>query len=172
MKAIKRIAITGPESTGKSDLARKLAEHYGTTWVREFARDYLEALERPYEEHDMLFIAKNQLLSEKKKMPQARKFLFCDTEPIVIKIWSEVKYERCHPWILEKIKQHPYDLYLLCDVDLPWEEDPLREHPDKRKYLFRLYYNELNNRNLPFYIVSGSGDQRLKNAIKAIENTF
>lgn len=171
-QSIKRIAITGPESTGKSELARKLAEAYGTCWVPEYAREYFEKLDRPYRESDILNIAIGQLASEQEYMQDAKRFLFCDTEAIVTRIWSMVKYGRCHPRIEEMIDRHPYDLYLLCDIDLPWEHDPLREHPDKREYLFDLYHRELKNRSLPFCIISGTGKTRLENAMKAIEDAF
>ena len=167
---IRRIAITGPESTGKSMLAEQLAAHYHTVWVPEYAREYLELLGEPYEERDILSIARGQLLSETSKQILAKNFLFCDTELLVTKIWSEVKYGRCHPWIPENIVKHHYDLYLLCDIDLPWEYDPLREHPDQRQYLFDLYYNELKIRNYPFDVVRGTGPDRLKNALKIIED--
>lgn len=167
---IRKIAITGPESTGKSMLSEQLAVHFQTAWVPEYAREYLEHLGKPYEEKDILLIAQGQLSSEEQKITQASRFLFCDTELLVTKIWSEVKYGRCNPWILEAIEAHPYDLYLLCDVDLPWQYDPLREHPDQRQYLFDLYYNELKNRQYPFAVVRGTGPDRLANAVKIIEN--
>jgi NadR type nicotinamide-nucleotide adenylyltransferase len=167
---IRRIAVTGPESTGKSMLTEQLALHFHTEWVPEYARKYLEKLKRPYEEKDILMIARGQLASETVRMKSAGKYLFCDTELLVTKIWSEVKYHRCDPWILEAIDKHRYDFYLLCDIDLPWQYDPLREHPHKRKYLFELYYNELNQRHFPFAVVHGTGSRRLQNALKTIEN--
>jgi NadR type nicotinamide-nucleotide adenylyltransferase len=165
-----KIAITGPESTGKSMLAEQLAAHYKTTWVPEYAREYLEVLGKPYEEADILRIAQGQLEGEASQLKQAVRFLFCDTELIVTKIWSEVKYGRCDPWIPETIRTHGYDLYLLCDIDLPWQYDPLREHPDQRQYLFDLYYNELKDRKFPFAVIHGAGPARLENAIEIIEN--
>jgi NadR type nicotinamide-nucleotide adenylyltransferase len=166
---IRKIAITGPESTGKSMLARQLAAHYHTRWVPEYAREYLEHLERPYNEDDLLTIAQGQLKLEASIMPGAGDFLFCDTELLVLKIWSDVKFGRCHPWILEHLKIPRYNLYLLCDIDLPWEYDPLREHPDQRQYLFDLYYNEMKNRRFPFFVVSGTGPDRVRNAIDIIK---
>jgi len=167
---IRRIAVTGPESTGKSVLTEQLASHYQTTWVPEYAREYLEKLGGPYNEDDILMIAKGQLDQETKQLKSAHQFLFCDTEMIVTKIWSEVKYNHCHPWILESIEAHRYDLYLLCDIDLPWQFDPLREHPHKRRYLFDLYHNELINRKFPFSVVRGTGPDRFRNALKTIDN--
>jgi NadR type nicotinamide-nucleotide adenylyltransferase len=169
---IRKIAITGPESTGKSMLARQLAAHYHTRWVPEYAREYLEQLDRPYHENDLLTIAHGQMEQEESIMPQTGDFLFCDTELLVVKIWSDVKYGRCHPWIIEHLKKPRYSLYLLCDIDLPWEYDPLREHPDHRQFLYDLYYNELKNRQFPFYVVSGTGSDRVTNAIEIIQRFF
>jgi NadR type nicotinamide-nucleotide adenylyltransferase len=164
-----RIAITGPESTGKSLLAQKLAKHYKSNYVRECARDYIKYLDRDYNYFDLLVIAQRQLFNEKQKEKLAHTYLFCDTELTVIKIWAMHRYKRCHPWILSKLDEIKYDLYLLCDIDLPWEFDPLREHPNMRKYFFDLYHQELTSRNLPFVVISGSGEERLQNAISAVD---
>ena len=167
---IKRIAITGPESTGKSVLAEKLAQHYHTMWVPEFARVYLDHLDRSYTYQDILFIAKSQMESEHAAIERANDFLFCDTELIVTKIWCEYKYGKCHPWILEQIENHKYDFYLLTDIDLTWQPDPLREHPDYRIQLFELYLKELKNREFTFKIISGKSEKRLQNAISIIDS--
>jgi Predicted ATPase/kinase involved in NAD metabolism len=163
-----RIAITGPESTGKSWLAENLAKTYHTTWVPEYAREYLEKLNRPYTYDDILAIAHGQMESEDSALQMADKFLFGDTECMVTKIWCDVKFERCHPWIIKQIEQRPYDLYLLCDIDLPWQPDPQREHPHLRKYLFDLYCTELTDRRLSFGIVKGIGEARLECAVEII----
>ena len=169
---IRRIAITGPESTGKSMLSEQLAARFGTVWVPEYAREYLAAIGRPYEEPDIAEIAKGQIASEEAALPLAKDFIFSDTELLVTFIWSRVKYRRCHPWIEETLEKHRYDLYLLCDIDLPWEYDPLREHPDQRQYLFDLYFNELKARNWPFEVVRGTGPARMKNALGHISKLF
>jgi NadR type nicotinamide-nucleotide adenylyltransferase len=165
---ISRIAITGPESTGKSWLAENLAKTYLCKWVPEFARSYIESLDRPYNYNDILEIAKGQIASEDELLHTADKYLFADTDCLVTKIWCDVIYGKCHNWIIQQLKQRPHDLYLLCDVDLPWEPDPLREHPHLRKYLFGLYFDELKLRNLPFEIISGTGNARLQCATEAI----
>jgi NadR type nicotinamide-nucleotide adenylyltransferase len=167
-----KVAVTGPESTGKSELSGQLARHYNTLWVPEYARGYIDSLDRPYNQQDILLIAKGQLESEQAFVKKAEAFLFCDTELIVTKIWSQVKYKYCDEWILEKINENRYDLFLLCDIDLPWKEDPQREHPHEREYLFNLYREELTARAFPYFIVSGFGDERLNNAIRGIETFF
>jgi NadR type nicotinamide-nucleotide adenylyltransferase len=167
-----KIAITGPESTGKSMLAEQLAEHYHTLWVPEYAREYINNLDRPYNQEDILEIARGQIRSETLLCRQTKELLICDTELMVTKIWSEVKYGNCDPWILKKIIENRYDLFLLCDIDLPWEEDPQREHPNDREYLFSLYKEELTNRAFPFFVISGLGKKRFNNAIRVIETFF
>jgi NadR type nicotinamide-nucleotide adenylyltransferase len=165
---IKRIVLTGPESTGKSALAIELANHFNTVHVPEFARTYISELEQPYSYEDILIIAKGQIDSEMKLMAHANNLLFCDTDLTVTKIWCEFKYGKCHDWILKKMETHTYDIYLLCNIDLPWQNDPQREHPKQREKLFQLYLDEMTSRNLNFGIVSGKRDERLKNAIEII----
>lgn len=165
-----RIAVTGPESSGKSTLSEALARHFETVWVKEYAREYIDGLQRPYREEDLLTIARGQLLAEQKQARQARNnLLFSDTELTVIKIWSEVKYKRCDPRILELLQNTPYNLYLLTAPDLPWQDDPQREHPHFREELFELYQRELQNRKLPFIIIRGEGPERLGRAIEAVK---
>jgi NadR type nicotinamide-nucleotide adenylyltransferase len=164
-----RISITGPESTGKSVLAKQLAEHYRTLWVPEYSREYLDDLGRPYGYEDIAIIAKGQLEKENRQAANCRGILFCDTDFLVTLIWSRFKYGKCDPWIEEMVNSHRYDLYLLCDIDLPWEFDALRENPGERKQLFGLYHGELERMNVNFAVVSGTGSDRLRNAILAIE---
>jgi NadR type nicotinamide-nucleotide adenylyltransferase len=165
---IRRIAITGPESTGKSWLSEELANYYGTVYAREFSRRYLESLGRPYQYEDIAAIARGQRQNEILAEPDAVDFLFCDTDPIVTKIWSEYKYGQCDPWILNEIDKNPHDFYLLMNIDLPWEPDPLREHPREREQLLALYINELSVRNLPFALISGFHEARLNNAVNKL----
>ncbi len=169
---LKRIAIIGPESTGKTTLARELANHYTTQWVPEYSREYLNGIEGEYSYQDVLNIAMGQLESENRMAKQASGFLFIDTELIINKVWCEYKWKTCHRWILDRLMDHHYDLYLLTDYDLPWEFDPLRENPDTRDVLFDIYRNELENYGFNYKIVKGQGPERLKNAIKMIENVL
>lgn len=165
---IKKFAIIGPECTGKTTLCKQLANYFETIWVKEYAREYLKNIERPYNQKDILNIAKGQIQREISESKKAHKLIFIDTELIVIKIWSEYKYQNCHPWILKQLKKQNYVLYLLCDIDLPWKEDPLREHPQVRKPLFELYKQELESRNLNFEIVSGTEEKRFNNALRFV----
>ncbi len=164
-----KIAITGPESTGKSWLARELSALYQVPFVHEYARTYIENLNRPYVKEDLVQIARGQLEYEKELERMAPSLLICDTELIVIKIWSLHKYGVCDPFILDQISRTAYDLYLLCDVDLPWEADKQREHPQLRDYFFRWYKRELDHYGFPYVIINGQGDQRLAAASKATD---
>ncbi len=166
-----KIAITGPESTGKSTLSEKLAHHYNTNFVPEYSRSYLENFVGQYTENDVVEIAKGQhnlILEEEKK---SSKILIADTEIVVCKIWVEYVFKHSNKVIDEILKQQDFDLYLLCDIDLPWVYDPLRENPDidERKELFKIYRNTLEQMKVPFEIVSGDNDERVNNAIKVIE---
>lgn len=165
---IKRFAITGPESTGKSALAKDLAEHYKTVFVPEVARLYIDALEHPYNQNDLLEIAKLQCAEEDKLLSKANKILICDTDLFVIKIWSEFKYGICDDWILDELAKRKYDLHLLCNIDLPWENDPQREHPNERQELFDIYHHELIKMQVKYEIITGSENRRLKSAILAV----
>lgn len=172
--ALRRIAILGPESTGKSALAEQLANHYKVVWVQEYSREYLSGLDRAYDYNDILEIAKGQVSLEEGLAVKASRFLFCDTEMITNMIWCLEKYGKCHPWIFGKTMSQAYDLYLLCNTDLDWEPDPLRESPDQkeRDRLFEIYKKALQDRNLPYGVVSGKDEARIENAIRIINNKF
>lgn len=157
----KRIAITGPESAGKTTLAQALAAGFGTVWVPEYAREYLDKLGRPYVFEDLEAIARGQRELEEQYARRAHRYLFCDTDLLVIHIWSEYKYQQTSPFVLESLNSRPYDLYVLCSPDIPWEYDPLRENPGEREELYQLYKKELEARSMPFIEVSGSLEERV-----------
>jgi NadR type nicotinamide-nucleotide adenylyltransferase len=164
-----RVAVTGPESTGKSTLAEGLARHFETVYNPEYAREYLDKINRPYTYEDIEKIARLQLQKEKKLIKSAIELIIADTDFIVIKVWMEYKYNKCPEWIKDEIINNPYDLYFLCDIDIPWEPDPLREHPDLRGFFMDIYKKELAKLNVKFRIISGNQTIRLKKAIAEIE---
>jgi len=172
MKELKKIAIIGPESTGKSELAQQLARHYVTEWVPEYARFYLDRLGRDYEQNDLLEIAKGQLAWEDDKAEDANQYLICDTNLMVIKIWSDHKYGNTDEWIEASLEERKYDFYLLNNIDLPWRPDPQREHPTMRKHFFNIYQQYLEDHKLPFAIVSGIEGDRKNCAVDAVEKFF
>lgn len=170
MTDIKKIVVIGPESTGKSTLSAALAEALNTIWVPEYARAYLEQLGRPYEQHDLIEIAKGQLQSEDELAAKANRLLICDTDLNVIQVWSNARYGKCDRWITENIATRRYDMYLLTNIDTIWEDDPLREHPlpEERRYFYNIYRDIVQSTNLPWADISGKHEERLKNALEAI----
>ena len=169
VKPVKKVVVLGPECTGKSELSAFLAEHFKTGWVPEYARGYIDNLVRPYQESDLLTIAHGQLRLEDEWPRNSSEVLICDTNLYVIKIWSEFKYGHCGKEILEQIRTRKYDLYLLTYVDIPWQDDPQREHPDKREELYQIYLNEMKSQATPFVEIRGEREQRRQTAVNAIE---
>lgn len=169
---LKKIAVIGPESTGKSELCQHLARNYETEWVPEYARFHLDRLMKPYEQEDLKMIAQGQLAWEDDKAEYASEYLFCDTNMIVMKVWSDHKYGNTDDWILKQLENRKYDYYLLANYDLIWRPDPQREHPKMRKHFFDIYENYLIENELPYAIVSGIEDARTACAMKAIDAFF
>ncbi|MBT8195056.1 MAG: ATP-binding protein [Bacteroidia bacterium] len=171
-KNTKRIAIIGPESSGKSTLASTLAEQYNTLWVPEFAREYLMQIKRDYTFDDLEIIAKKQMTLENELFATANNFLFCDSTLLTIKIWSEYKYNKTSQWVLDNLKEHQYHLHMLCKPDIDWEDDPLRENPHDRDELFVLYQTELKKLKIPYEIVNGRNEFRFDTAVNALKKYF
>jgi NadR type nicotinamide-nucleotide adenylyltransferase len=176
MPQCKKIVVIGPESTGKSSLCAALAAHYGTGWVPEYAREYLQEHGMNYDYPDLMTIARGQLALEDRLTAewQARMDkvqLFVDTDMYVMKVWSEYVFGRCDAWILDQIASRKYDAYLLCRTDLPWVKDDLREYPDleSRERLFHIYRDCMVNQGTPWAEVGGMGDDRIAAGIAAVE---
>jgi NadR type nicotinamide-nucleotide adenylyltransferase len=169
--ALIRIGITGPECTGKSTLAAGLAAHYHTVFIPEYAREYIESLHRPYTYDDVVHIAERQVMEEKHYARQANGILFYDTYLIITKVWFSVVYDRIPDWIDEVLRKKPIHRFLLCDTDIPWIPDNVRENGgEMREKLFQRYRQELEQYGFPYSIIRGKGDRRLQNAIKAVES--
>jgi NadR type nicotinamide-nucleotide adenylyltransferase len=164
----KKIVVIGPESTGKSTLCEQLASKYQTEWIPEYARKYLLNLGRPYDYEDLLIIAKGQLAEEDRMVNSTNKpILFIDTDMYVMKVWCEFVFGKCHPFILDEIVKRKYDAYLLCNTDLPWVADELREYPDllSRDRLYHMYKDLMINQSTPWFEISGGYQERLEKAI-------
>ncbi|RYD90515.1 MAG: ATPase [Sphingobacteriales bacterium] len=170
---MRKVVIIGPESTGKSTLCRQLAQHYDTAWCPEYARTYLEVNGTKYNYQDLLRIAQGQLALEAWMEEEAKgRYYFVDTDMYVLKVWYEIVFGDCPPWILKQCAAQHTDLYLLCNTDLPWVADGMREYPDleMRQRLYKVYLDLLVNDGRPFAIISGTEEERLQCAIQAIES--
>ncbi|MFK7032387.1 DUF4301 family protein [Flavobacterium oreochromis] len=169
---ILRITTYGPESTGKTTLARDLANYFNTTWIVEYARDFLmEILDkegRICEEKDLLPIAVGQIAIENEALKKAHKFLFCDTNALVTKVYSDIYYNQCSPELEEAANLHYYDLYFLTDKDIPWEADGLRDSAEYRDLSFEIFKKNLIQYNKPFIQISGNKEERLNKAVKIV----
>jgi nicotinamide riboside kinase len=165
------ITITGPESTGKSTLSAALAGKLHCPWRQEAARAYLENLGREYEEADLLRIHEKQEAQTESLCLQKPRFLVLDTDAQVMRGWSEIKYGRCATAILEALALRPPQLYLLPNIDLPWQPDSLREHPDPkdRRRLWRYYQEAVQGSGVPFIVLAGSPEEQLAQALQGIK---
>ena len=169
----RKIVLTGPESTGKTWLAKQLAMHYQTNWIGEYAREYIENLERKYNYSDLVVIAQYQINVVQDYKEKVNRFLFLDTDLIILKVWFDVVYNECPVWLTESISNRNIDLYLLCDTDIIWEFDAVRENADQnRKVLIKLYKQEIQNSGVPFVLIRGKDKIRLANAVNAIDKLF
>lgn len=183
---VKKIAAIGPESTGKSTLSQQLAAHFNTMWCPEYAREYLHQHGVKYGYDDLRKITEGQLaiedyctealqasghtLQPTLQATHAAPLLFMDTNLYVIKVWYEYVFGRCEYVVLEEIASRSYDLYLLCNIDLPWAPDEMREYPDEqpRIELYTIYKDLLINQTTPWVEISGSYEQRLAKAVEAV----
>jgi len=168
MSLLKKIVVIGPESTGKSTLCEQLADHYKTEWVPEFARNYLLDIRRPYTYEDLLYIAEAQAELEDRICAATKSpLVFIDTDMYVMKVWCEYVFKKCHRFILDQIAIRKYNGYLLCNTDLPWVADELREYPDleSREKLFHMYKDLMVNQSIPWIEISGDYDQRFQQAV-------
>jgi NadR type nicotinamide-nucleotide adenylyltransferase len=159
-----KIGITGPESSGKTWMARYLAEQFNDLWLPEYAREYLAEKGTSYELQDLHRIAREQLKREEKLLMKAGKILFCDTDILVLKIWYKYKFNIIPDFIQERLEANTYDLHLLMRPDIPYEEDPLRENPERGDFFFGIFRKELESNGLPYEIIQGTEQERTKKA--------
>ncbi|MEO8711370.1 MAG: ATP-binding protein [Parafilimonas sp.] len=181
---IKKIVAIGPESTGKSTLCEQLAEHYNTNWCPEYAREYLNQNGVKYRYEDLIKIAQGQLVIEdycgeeiknqsstgSQLAAHSSQLLFIDTNMYVMKVWYEFVFGKCEQLVLDEISKRKYDLYLLCNIDLPWTADEMREYPDEqpRIELYNIYKDLLINQTTAWVEISGDYEARLQKAIEAV----
>jgi NadR type nicotinamide-nucleotide adenylyltransferase len=169
---LRKIVITGPESTGKTELSKALAVKLNARWIPEYARGYLEKLGRPYQYEDLEIIARHQIQQEKEESAKAGiGMLIFDTWLIITKVWFEVVYSKSPVWIEEYIAEANIDIFLVCSPDLPWIADAVRENGgEMRVKLFERYCREIDQYGFKYEIVEGSGEDRLNNALKHLQS--
>ncbi len=165
-----RVVVIGAESTGKTTLARDLAQHFSTAWLPEYGREYIDEKNAPPELEDIMKIAVEHVRREDVLAQKANKVLICDTDLIVTSILSEYYFKTCPGWVADESHRRKYSLYVFTDIDIPWEEDAIqREGPEEREMLHVRFLAELVSRKLDFITVSGTPEQRLKKAAQEIE---
>lgn len=166
----KTIIITGAESTGKSALTEGLANHFQLPFIPEFARSYMENLGRKYNYDDLVLIAKNQVQQLNEFKQSGLHWIFSDTWLIITKIWFEEVFGKSPGWLDSEIKKTKIDLFLVCDTDLPWEPDPVRENGGKKRlYLQQRYIDTIINYGFNYKIISGKNEVRLQNALNQLK---
>lgn len=168
----KKVAVIGPESTGKTLLVEKLADYYDCNFVLEYAREYVESLNTKYTFEDILTISRKQRELEKNAFRMTKKLLICDTSMITNKIWIQDKFGKCDPWIEKEMELEAFDLFLLCKPDLQWEHDAIREDSERREYLFDIYIRSLIDYKFHFKVVSGVNASRTEMAINYVDELF
>ncbi len=168
-----RVVLYGPESTGKTTIAKALAQYYNTQWVPEFARDYLQKKWDLHQEtctkEDLLVIAKGQLQAENQAIRTAQNFLFCDTNILVTRVWSETHFNGyCNPILKSWSEQWHYDYYFLTDIDVPWQADDLRDRPHDRKEMHTYFEGILREKKHPYTYLTGNIKTRMNTAISVL----
>jgi NadR type nicotinamide-nucleotide adenylyltransferase len=171
-RRLTRIVVTGSESTGKTTLANSIAEHYGVTWIPEFARDYAENKDEPLSADDVGPIAAGQIAREDAAFQTARGVIILDTDVVSTVVYAEHYYGRVPGWIEQAARERCADLYLLCDTDMPWVADQVRDAQHHRRQVHDLFVQRLAQLAATFRVVSGttSPDQRLRRALEHIED--
>ena len=167
------VVLTGPESTGKTTLAKELAEKMGGEWVPEYARTRVSGLQRPYVYEDLLHILDHQKKVTEDIAGTGKPFLFLDTDLVILKVWFREVFGKMPEEMDDLIRNRKIDLYLLCRPDIPWVWDPVRENPgSRREELFDIYEKELLAADLPYEIVEGRGEERLEHAAAAVREYY
>ena len=167
------IAVTGPESTGKSMISQYLAKMLKGLCIPEFARDYIIGINRKYNYDDLVYIGKMQVSQRREMEKEGHDLIILDTWLIITKIWFLEVYGKCPAWVDEELWNYPVDLYLLFEPDIPWIPDLLRENGgERRKYLFDRYLNEIIRTGVPFEIINGLEDKRYSNAFNKAKKHF
>ena len=169
METLTRICLTGPESTGKSRIAERLARELGTVSVPEYAREYALAHDGRLTSGDVEPIARGQIEREDGGAVAASRILILDTDLISTVVYARHYYGSCPSWIEEEARRRRADLYLLMDTDLPWKADAARDAAgDVREDLFDAFRAALDEFETRWTIVSGAWEERWRAVIDTV----
>ena len=161
-----RVGVIGPESVGKSTLCRQLSERYDFRWVKEYAREYVEQLDRPYTVSDLDAISRH--LIEQVSTDYDEDVVLFDTELIIMKVWYEHVYQYVPRELEQALRSYPMNMYLILMPDIAAEPDPVRENLQRREDFLNWYVQEVKQTNQPYYLISGQGEARTQAAYEAI----
>lgn len=164
-----RVVVTGSECTGKTTLAARLAAHYGTTAVPEFSRVYAEHAARVLTSDDVEPIARGQLAAEREAESRADRLLVLDTNLLSTLVYGRHYYGHAPLWIADELHDHPADLYLLCDIDVPWVADSARDRGHMRHEMHTLFADAVRATGVPFVVIRGTRDERFRAAVEAVD---
>ena len=167
-----RVVLTGSESTGKSVLARQLADFYGAELAPEFVREFALAIGRDIRVEDTDDIARGQIALEDEHMRRAARLLIQDTDLLSTTVYSDHYYNYCAPWIRQAARERRPDLYLLLDIDVPWIPDGVRDRQENREEIQRLFDDAVAASGSPYVAISGSWEQRTAMARSAIDTAI
>jgi len=173
---MKRVVVTGSECTGKTTLAGDLARQFGTVWVAEYAREYLDrkvaTTGLPLDERDVEPIARGQIVAEDRGAATAKRLLVLDTDLVSTTVYARHYYGACPAWIDQAARDRRGDLYLLCDIDVPWVADSVRDRPHHREHIHALFVEALNTLGAPYVLIRGSWAARLTTAVAAVSEVL
>jgi HTH-type transcriptional regulator, transcriptional repressor of NAD biosynthesis genes len=166
---VRRVVCFGPESTGKSTLAARLADHYQTNWVPEWARGYLDKNNGKCAYEDISVIALGQAASEDALARHANRVLICDTDTLTTTLWSDLYFNQCDDWVRDLATRRRHDLYLLHDIDVPWVDDKQRDMPHRREEFLQRCRAILDSHGRPYVMVRGDWEMRFHTSVAAID---